>query len=96
MTIEREVQLFKQRNITPYVSGEIFYDTRYRIWNRNRFSDRCSDIIETWPDSEDAAAQAAGRADLARRLAAVVVVGDRRARRAASTTSTNDLFVGRN
>jgi len=38
VTIEREVHLFKQRNITPYVSGEIFYDTRYGIWNRNRLA----------------------------------------------------------
>ena len=38
VTVEREFKLFKQRNITPYVSGEIFYDTRYRIWNRNRLS----------------------------------------------------------
>ena len=38
VTIEREFHLFKQRNITPYVSGEIFYDTRYRIWNRNRLT----------------------------------------------------------
>ena len=38
VTIEKEFKLFKQRTITPYVSGEIFYDTRYRIWNRNRLS----------------------------------------------------------
>lgn len=38
VTIEREFQLFKQRTITPYVSGEVFYDTRYRIWNRNRLT----------------------------------------------------------
>ena len=37
VTIEREFQL-KKRSITPYVSGEIFYDTRYDIWNRNRLS----------------------------------------------------------
>ena len=35
VTIEREVPVFK-RTITPYVSGEIFYDTRYNVWNRNR------------------------------------------------------------
>lgn len=38
VTIEREFHLFKQRNITPYVSGEIFYDTRYGVWNRNRLA----------------------------------------------------------
>ena len=36
LTIEREVHLFKERTITPYVSGELFYDTRYKVWNRNR------------------------------------------------------------
>lgn len=36
LTIEREFGL-KRRTITPYVSGEVFYDTRYGIWNRNRF-----------------------------------------------------------
>ena len=35
VTIEREFKV-KKRTITPYVSGEIFYDTRYGIWNRNR------------------------------------------------------------
>ena len=38
VTLEREVPLFKGRTITPYVSGEIFYDTRYHTWNRNRFA----------------------------------------------------------
>jgi len=38
VTLEREVHLFKGRTITPYVSGEIFYDTRYNTWNRNRFA----------------------------------------------------------
>jgi hypothetical protein len=37
VTIEREFHLYRQRSITPYISGEIFYDTRYRAWNRNRF-----------------------------------------------------------
>ncbi|HSQ21085.1 MAG TPA: DUF2490 domain-containing protein [Blastocatellia bacterium] len=37
VTIEREFQL-KRRTITPYVSGELFYDTRYGIWNRNRLN----------------------------------------------------------
>jgi hypothetical protein len=38
MTIEREFHLFKKRTITPYVSGELFYDTRYDTWNRNRLT----------------------------------------------------------
>ena len=38
VTIERELPLFKGRNITPYVSGEIFYDTRFDVWNRNRMA----------------------------------------------------------
>jgi len=35
VTIEKEFQL-KKRSLTPYVSGELFYDTRFGIWNRNR------------------------------------------------------------
>lgn len=35
LTIEREFEL-KKRTLTPYVSGEVFYDTRYSTWNRNR------------------------------------------------------------
>jgi Protein of unknown function (DUF2490) len=38
VTLEREVHLFKGRTITPYVSGEIFYDTRHNTWNRNRYA----------------------------------------------------------
>lgn len=43
VTIEREIQLFdipilRGRTITPYASGEIFYDTRYSVWNRNRLA----------------------------------------------------------
>ena len=37
VTIEREFHLFRERGVTPYVSGEIFYDTRSSAWNRNRF-----------------------------------------------------------
>lgn len=42
VTIEREFQfnvpLFKRRTVTPYLSGEIGYDTRFSIWNRNRYA----------------------------------------------------------
>jgi hypothetical protein len=38
VSIEREVDLFKGRTITPYVSAEIFCDTRTSAWNRNRFA----------------------------------------------------------
>jgi len=38
VSIEREVDLFKERTITPYVSAEIFYDTRSNAWNRNRLA----------------------------------------------------------
>ena len=38
VTLERELPLFKGRTITPYVSAEIFYDTRYNTWNRNRWA----------------------------------------------------------
>jgi Protein of unknown function (DUF2490) len=37
VTIEREFQLMK-RTITPYASEEVFYDTRYSVWNRNRWA----------------------------------------------------------
>jgi hypothetical protein len=36
--LEREIQVFKKHSITPYVSGAIFYDTRFDVWNRNRFA----------------------------------------------------------
>ena len=38
VTLEREFHLLKRRTVTPYVSGEVFYDTRYNIWNRNRLA----------------------------------------------------------
>jgi Protein of unknown function (DUF2490) len=38
VSIEREVPVFKGRTITPYVSAEIFYDTRSSAWNRNRLA----------------------------------------------------------
>lgn len=36
VTIERELPVLKSRTITPYISGEVFYDTRFNEWNRNR------------------------------------------------------------
>jgi hypothetical protein len=37
VTLEREFQLSK-RTITPYGSAEIFYDSRFDTWNRNRLT----------------------------------------------------------
>lgn len=37
VTVEREFHLLS-RTVTPYASGEIFYDTRYQTWNRNRLA----------------------------------------------------------
>lgn len=37
VTLEKELHLFKGRTVTPYISGELFYDTRYDRWNRNRY-----------------------------------------------------------
>ena len=40
--IEREFQvnlpILRRRTITPYVSGEISFDTRFGVWNRNRYA----------------------------------------------------------
>ena len=38
VTVERAFHLFRERTVTPYVSGELFYDTRYGVWNRNRYA----------------------------------------------------------
>ena len=38
VTVEREFHVLRERTVTPYVSGELFYDTRYGIWNRNRYA----------------------------------------------------------
>lgn len=38
IALEREFHLMKKRTITPYASGEVFYDTRYDTWNRNRYA----------------------------------------------------------
>lgn len=37
VTLEREF-IIKDRALTPYASGEIFYDTRFNVWNRNRYA----------------------------------------------------------
>jgi hypothetical protein len=37
LTVEREFSLRKLR-LTPYASGEVFYDTRFDTWNRNRLT----------------------------------------------------------
>ena len=37
VTLEREFQI-KNRSLTPYASAEIFYDTRFDTFNRNRFA----------------------------------------------------------
>lgn len=37
ITLEREVRLLK-RNLTPYASAEIFYDSRFDTWNRHRLT----------------------------------------------------------
>lgn len=33
--LEREFRLFG-RSLTPYGAVEVFYDTRFNVWNRNR------------------------------------------------------------
>lgn len=38
LMLEREFQLADKRGITPYVSAETFYDTRYDVWNKTRFT----------------------------------------------------------
>jgi hypothetical protein len=37
VTLEREF-IIKDRALTPYASGEIFYDSRFNTWNRNRYA----------------------------------------------------------
>ena len=37
VTLEREF-IIKDRALTPYASGEIFYDSRFNAWNRNRYA----------------------------------------------------------
>jgi hypothetical protein len=36
--VEREFHVLKGRTMTPYVGAAISYDTRYDVWNRNRFA----------------------------------------------------------
>ncbi|MGH9931602.1 MAG: hypothetical protein ACREA9_20535, partial [Pyrinomonadaceae bacterium] len=35
LTLEREFTIGRFKP-TPYVSGEVYYDSRFEIWNRNR------------------------------------------------------------
>lgn len=37
VTLEREFKILN-RQITPYGSAEVFYDNRFKTWNRNRFA----------------------------------------------------------
>jgi uncharacterized protein DUF2490 len=37
VTLEREFQLGK-RKLAPYLSGELYYDSRFDTWNRNRLN----------------------------------------------------------
>lgn len=37
VTLEREF-VIKEHSITPYTSGELYYDTRFDTWNRNRYA----------------------------------------------------------
>lgn len=37
LRLERDFKIRSLR-FTPYVTGELFYDTRYRLWNRNEYS----------------------------------------------------------
>jgi hypothetical protein len=41
LTLEREFGPFKGLTLTPYASGEVFYDTRHDTWNRNRYAFGC-------------------------------------------------------
>ena len=37
LTLEREFVL-RKRALTPYTSGELYFDSRFNIWNRNRYA----------------------------------------------------------
>jgi hypothetical protein len=37
VTLERETGIGDHYRLTPYVSGEIYYDSRHDAWTRNRF-----------------------------------------------------------
>jgi hypothetical protein len=38
LTLEREFHVGEKRALTPYTSGELYYDSRFEIWNRNRYA----------------------------------------------------------
>lgn len=37
LTLEREFKVW-ERALTPYASGELYYDSRFDTWNRNRYA----------------------------------------------------------
>jgi hypothetical protein len=37
LQLERDFKLRLSR-LTPYLNGQLCYDTRYDVWNRNRYS----------------------------------------------------------
>jgi hypothetical protein len=60
--IEREFQVhllsfLRRRSITPYVSGEISYDTRFGCLEPESLCCRRSSIVATWTDSQAVVAQ---------------------------------------
>ena len=38
LTLEREFHIGEKHALTPYTSGELYYDSRFEIWNRNRYA----------------------------------------------------------
>jgi hypothetical protein len=36
LTLERHFKIGEKRALTPYASGELFYDSRFDAWNRSR------------------------------------------------------------
>ena len=38
LTLEREWRVRERLALTPYGSGELYYDSRFDVWNRNRYA----------------------------------------------------------